>query len=50
MVGTGAVTTKDVAPYHIKVGIPAKTVKIKESREEVPDWDDGEEPKTVSDR
>jgi acetyltransferase-like isoleucine patch superfamily enzyme len=30
MVGTGAVTTKDVEPYHIKVGIPAKTVKIKQ--------------------
>jgi acetyltransferase-like isoleucine patch superfamily enzyme len=30
MVGTGAVTTKDVEPYHIKVGIPARTVKIKQ--------------------
>jgi acetyltransferase-like isoleucine patch superfamily enzyme len=30
MVGTGAVATKDVEPYHIKVGIPAKTVKVKE--------------------
>jgi acetyltransferase-like isoleucine patch superfamily enzyme len=50
MVGTGAVATKDVAPYHIKVGIPARTVKIKESRDEPPDWDDGEEPKSVSDR
>lgn len=29
MVGTSAVATKDVEPYHIKVGIPAKTVKIK---------------------
>jgi acetyltransferase-like isoleucine patch superfamily enzyme len=29
MVGTGAVVTSDVAPYHIVVGIPAKTVKIK---------------------
>jgi len=29
MVGTGAVATKDVEPFHIKVGIPAKTVKIK---------------------
>src|SRR5919202_1516297 len=26
MVGTSAVATKDVEPYHIKVGIPAKTV------------------------
>jgi acetyltransferase-like isoleucine patch superfamily enzyme len=29
MVGTSAVATKDVEPYHIKVGIPAKTVKLK---------------------
>lgn len=29
MVGTGAVVTSDVEPYHIVVGIPAKTVKIK---------------------
>jgi acetyltransferase-like isoleucine patch superfamily enzyme len=29
MVGTGAVATKDVEPYHVKVGIPAKTVKVK---------------------
>jgi acetyltransferase-like isoleucine patch superfamily enzyme len=29
MVGTSAVATKDVEPYHIKVGIPAKTVRIK---------------------
>src|SRR5919112_153892 len=29
MVGTAAVATKDVEPYHIKVGIPAKTVKVK---------------------
>jgi acetyltransferase-like isoleucine patch superfamily enzyme len=29
MVGTGAVATRDVEPYHIKVGIPAKTVKVK---------------------
>jgi acetyltransferase-like isoleucine patch superfamily enzyme len=50
MVGTLAVTTKDVDPYHIKVGIPAKTVKIKNNREEPPDWDDGEELKSVSDR
>lgn len=30
MVGTGSVTTKDIEPYHIKVGVPAKTVKIKQ--------------------
>lgn len=29
MVGSCAVTTRDVAPYHIKVGIPAKTVTVK---------------------
>jgi acetyltransferase-like isoleucine patch superfamily enzyme len=32
MVGTGAVVTSDVEPYHIVVGIPAKTVKIKTPR------------------
>jgi acetyltransferase-like isoleucine patch superfamily enzyme len=50
MVGTGAVATKDVEPYHVKVGIPAKTVKVKRHLSELPDWDDGEELKTVSDR
>nr|MBA3357122.1 hypothetical protein [Pyrinomonadaceae bacterium] len=29
MIGTGAVVTKDVDPYHIALGIPAKTVKVK---------------------
>jgi len=32
MVGTGAVVTRDVQPHHIVVGIPAKTVKIKDSQ------------------
>jgi acetyltransferase-like isoleucine patch superfamily enzyme len=50
MVGTGAVATKDVEPYHIKVGIPAKTVKVKENPEEPPDRNEGEELKSVSDR
>jgi acetyltransferase-like isoleucine patch superfamily enzyme len=30
MVGTVAVTTKDVEPFHIKVGIPARTVRVKQ--------------------
>lgn len=29
MVGTHAVATKNVEPYHVKVGIPAKTIRIK---------------------
>lgn len=29
MVGTGAVVTRDIEPYHVALGIPAKTVKIK---------------------
>jgi acetyltransferase-like isoleucine patch superfamily enzyme len=31
MLGSGAVATADIEPYHIKVGVPAKTVKVKES-------------------
>ena len=30
LVGTGALVTRDVDPYHIVVGIPAKTVRIKD--------------------
>lgn len=29
MVGTGAVVTKDVEPYHVVIGIPAKSAKVK---------------------
>ncbi len=29
MVGTGALVTKDVAPYNINVGVPARPVKVK---------------------
>jgi acetyltransferase-like isoleucine patch superfamily enzyme len=29
MVGAGAVATKDVRPYHVYVGIPAKSVRVK---------------------
>ena len=32
MLGTGAVATEDVERYHIKVGVPAKTVKVKRSQ------------------
>ena len=31
MIGTGAVATRNVAPHHIVVGIPAKTAKVKEA-------------------
>jgi acetyltransferase-like isoleucine patch superfamily enzyme len=29
MVGASAVATKDVRPYHVYVGIPAKSVRVK---------------------
>jgi acetyltransferase-like isoleucine patch superfamily enzyme len=29
MVGAVAVATKDVRPYHVYVGIPAKSVRVK---------------------
>jgi acetyltransferase-like isoleucine patch superfamily enzyme len=48
MVGTGAVTTKDVEPYHIKVGIPAKTVKVKQGA--IVDEADDEDVKRISER
>jgi acetyltransferase-like isoleucine patch superfamily enzyme len=31
MVGTGAIVTSNVEPYHIVVGVPAKSVKVKTS-------------------
>lgn len=50
MVGTCAVTTKDVEPYHIKVGIPARTVKIK-SGAPAPDLiDDDDDTRRKSER
>lgn len=29
MVGAGAIATKDVQPYHVHVGIPAKSIRVK---------------------
>jgi acetyltransferase-like isoleucine patch superfamily enzyme len=29
MVGANAVATKDVRPYHVNVGIPAKSIRVK---------------------
>lgn len=49
MVGTGAVATKDVEPYHVKVGIPAKTVKIKQGAAACT-IDDDDEVKRISER
>jgi acetyltransferase-like isoleucine patch superfamily enzyme len=49
MVGTSAVVTKDIEPYHIKVGIPAKTVKVKRGVSDV-ERPDEDNVKTVSER
>ena len=35
MLGSGAIATEDIAAYHIKVGVPAKTVKVKTQVERV---------------
>jgi acetyltransferase-like isoleucine patch superfamily enzyme len=48
MVGTGAVVTKDVEPYHVKVGIPAKTVKVKQGA--AVDESEDEDIKRISER
>ncbi|HJU90865.1 MAG TPA: acyltransferase [Gemmatimonadaceae bacterium] len=37
MVGAVAVATKDVRPYHVNVGIPAKTVRVKPNAPVQPD-------------
>ena len=34
MLGAGAIATENVEPFHIKVGVPAKTAKIKQRRNE----------------
>lgn len=50
MVGTGAVATRDVEPYHIKVGIPAKTVKIKKGAAALAVEDGEDDIKRISER
>jgi acetyltransferase-like isoleucine patch superfamily enzyme len=48
MVGSMGVASRDVEPYHIVAGIPAKTVKIKSI---APDWArTGEEPPRSPDK
>jgi acetyltransferase-like isoleucine patch superfamily enzyme len=37
MVGAMAVATKDVRPYHVYVGIPAKSVRVKPNAPVGPD-------------
>jgi acetyltransferase-like isoleucine patch superfamily enzyme len=49
MVGTGAVATKDVEPYHVKVGIPAKTVKVKQGAS-VNESEEDDDVKRISER
>jgi galactoside O-acetyltransferase len=47
MVGAVAVATKDVQPYHVYVGIPAKSVRVKGN---APDWARGDVLKTSRER
>ncbi|MFN2454548.1 MAG: acyltransferase [Pyrinomonadaceae bacterium] len=49
MVGSSAVATKDVEPYHVKVGIPAKTIRVKPNATNSP-ANAAAETKTVSER
>jgi acetyltransferase-like isoleucine patch superfamily enzyme len=49
MVGTGAVATKDVEPYHVKVGIPAKTVKVKKGAP-IDEAEEDDDVKRISER
>jgi len=37
MVGANAVATKDVRPYHVNVGIPAKSVRVKPNAPQAPE-------------
>ena len=48
MVGASAVVTRDVESYHIKVGIPARMVKVKRSAAD--DAREEDDVKTVSER
>jgi acetyltransferase-like isoleucine patch superfamily enzyme len=48
LVGTSAVVTKDVEPYYVKVGIPARMVKVKHSAAD--DERAEEDVKSVSER
>ncbi|MBO5552095.1 MAG: CatB-related O-acetyltransferase [Lachnospiraceae bacterium] len=35
VVGTGALVTKDIPPYSINVGVPAKTIKYRFTEEQI---------------
>ena len=37
MVGAMAVATRDVRPYHVNVGIPAKSVRVKPNAPDMAD-------------
>ena len=49
VIGTGALVNKDVPPYSINVGIPAKTIRYRFSEEQIDKlekmhwWDNNEE-------
>ena len=49
VIGTGAVVTKDVEPYSVYAGVPAKKIKLRFSEEQIEElvkikwWDKDEE-------
>ena len=44
MLGSMGIATRDIPPYHVNVGIPARAVKVKEQARRDPDYSGPYEP------